>query len=85
MIQICFIGNLEINNIAQGTAMQAEIELQCRIRQELRHAYQNINITIVNAYWLIGKRIVGEGQLGAAEHLQLVISVCKQIGCYCNL
>lgn len=47
--------------------MQLIIDIQNILRQARQTAYRNINITMVTAYWHIGKRIVEEDQQGQSR------------------
>src|SRR5258707_12670841 len=44
--------------------MEIFSDIQQILRQARQNAYRSINATMVNAYWLIGKRIVEEDQQG---------------------
>ncbi|CAG5074656.1 Putative nuclease YhcG [Dyadobacter sp. CECT 9623] len=44
--------------------MQVIVDIQNIIREARNRAYQSINVTMVTAYWLIGRRIVEEDQQG---------------------
>ncbi|KAA6439281.1 DUF1016 domain-containing protein [Dyadobacter flavalbus] len=40
--------------------MQVIIDIQNILRLARQQAYRSVNVTMVTAYWLIGKRIVEE-------------------------
>jgi len=44
--------------------MQVIIDIHNILRQQ---AYRSVNVTMVTAYWLTGKRIVEEDQQGSAR------------------
>lgn len=47
--------------------MQIFSDIQIILKEARQRAYQSINLSMVNAYWLIGKRIVEEDQQGESR------------------